>query len=65
MGDEISEIDKVKAKLKVLEDRELTEGPSKELDSRIASENNRLLFLEQQGTFASHISMVIFPIFSM
>ena len=59
MGDEISEIDKVKAQLKVLEDRERTEGSSKELDNRIAIKEQRLHSLEQQGNFSSHISIVL------
>ena len=54
------EINKVKEQLKVLEDRERTEGSSKELDSRIAIKEQRLLVLEQQGKF-HHIFSLPFP----
>jgi hypothetical protein len=57
-----SQADKVTrwgAELQVLKDREQNEGTSSALDERIAILERRLFNAEQQGKFASPISVVL------
>ena len=60
------EINKVKAQIEGLEGREKAGESSKELDARMAETLRRLnLLTEQQGKFASHISINPFPFLSI
>ena len=52
------EINTLRAQIKVLEDRERTVGSSKELDSRITIEKQRLYFLEQRGSATFEVSVL-------
>ena len=57
--------EEIREEIRLLKVREQTEGTSKELDNRIASENNKLtaLIQSQQGNFSSshHIFPLSFP----
>ena len=57
--------EEIREEIRLLKVREQTEGTSKELDNRIASENNKLtaLIQSQQGNFSSshHIFPLLFP----
>ena len=59
MESQADKVNRLAAELQILKGREEREGTSSALDERIATLEKRLLLAEQQGKFASPISVVL------